>query len=299
MVYTVTFNPSIDYIVRLDDFAEGKVNRTGEEQILPGGKGINVSVVLHNLGIPNTALGFVAGFTGDAIEKYVKGLGCSTRFIHIQEGISRINVKIKADVESEINGQGPKITDADIEKLMTILGELQQEDILVLAGSIPDTLPNSIYMDIMSQLEGKGIKVVVDATGELLVNVLRYKPFLIKPNHHEMEEIFHAVIDTEDKLVAYGRKLMEMGAQNVLISRAAKGAILICSDGRVVSGRAAEGKVVNSVGAGDSMVAGFIAGYLEKQDFAFALKMGLSAGSASAFSKNLATRQEVEALMKQ
>ena len=296
MVYTVTFNPSIDYIVTLDDFAEGKVNRTNGEGILPGGKGINVSIVLNNLGIENTALGFVAGFTGNEIEKAVKAAGCNTRFIHMQEGMSRINVKIKAVKESEINGQGPDISKKYMDELMNVLMELKEEDILVLAGSIPASLPSSIYMDIMSKLEGRGIKTVVDATGELLVNVLNYRPFLIKPNNHEMEEIFNTVIETEDELVKYGRKLLDMGAQNVLISRAAKGAILICGDGNVIYGKAVEGKVVNSVGAGDSMVAGFICGYIEKKDFNYALKMGLATGSASAFSDKLATRQEVEKL---
>ena len=297
MVYTVTFNPSIDYVVKLNDFSEGKVNRTDSEMILPGGKGINVSMVLNNLGIENTAIGFVAGFTGNEIEKTLKETGCNTRFIHIPEGMSRINVKIKAVKETEINGQGPNISNEYLDKLMDIIMELKEEDILVLAGSIPASLPSSVYMDIMIKLEGKRIKTVVDATGKLLVNVLKYKPFLIKPNNHEMEEIFNTVIETEDELVKYGKKLLDMGAQNVLISRAAKGAILICGDGNVIYGRAVEGKAVNSVGAGDSMVAGFICGYMEEQDFNHALKMGLAAGSASAFSDGLATRQEVEKLL--
>lgn len=298
MVYTVTFNPSIDYMVELKDFSEGKVNRTKAEQVFPGGKGINVSMVLNNLGIENTALGFVAGFTGNEIERTLKESGCNTRFIHVDVGMSRINVKIKSGKESEINGQGPGISNKHIDELMNILMELKEEDILVLAGSIPDSLPSSVYTDIISKLDGKKIKTVVDATGELLVNVLSYRPFLIKPNNHEMEEIFNTVIGTEDELVKYGKRLLEMGAQNVLISRAAEGAILICGDGNVIYGKAPEGKVVNSVGAGDSMVAGFICGYIEKQDFNYALKMGLSAGSASAFSDKLATRQEVEEIFR-
>lgn len=298
MVYTVTFNPSIDYVVELENFSEGKVNRTIAERIFPGGKGINVSMVLNNLGIENTALGFVAGFTGNEIERMLKTSGCNTRFIHVDVGMSRINVKIKSGKESEINGQGPDISNRHIDQLMNILMELKEEDILVLAGSIPDSLPSSVYTDIMSRLDGKKIKTVVDATGELLVNVLSFRPFLIKPNNHEMEEIFNTVIKTEDELVKYGKRLLDMGAQNVLISRAAEGAILICGDGNVIYGNAPEGKVVNSVGAGDSMVAGFICGYIKKHDFDYALKMGLAAGSASAFSDKLATRQEVEEVFK-
>ena len=297
MIYTVTFNPSLDYIVGLKNFEAGKVNRSNYEQILPGGKGINVSVVLKNLGYDSTALGFIAGFTGDEIERRVKDMGCNTRFIPLKEGFSRINVKVRAEEESEINGRGPNILKEDINMLFEMIDEIKNEDILILAGSIPDALPDSIYMDILERLKDRGNKTVVDATGKLLVNVLKYHPFLIKPNNHEMEEIFETVIETEEELISYGRKLIDMGACNVLISRAGDGAILITGEGKVIVRPAVKGEVVNSVGAGDSMVAGFIAGYLEKGDFEYALKMGLAAGSASAFSENLATKQEVQKYM--
>lgn len=297
MIYTVTFNPSLDYIVGLKNFEAGKVNRSNYEQILPGGKGINVSVVLKNLGYDSTALGFIAGFTGDEIERRVKDMGCNTRFIPLKEGFSRINVKVRAEEESEINGRGPNILKEDINMLFEMIDEIKSEDILILAGSIPDALPDSIYMDILERLKDRGNKTVVDATGKLLVNVLKYHPFLIKPNNHEMEEIFKTVIKTEEELISYGRKLIDMGACNVLISRAGDGAILITGEGKVIVRPAVKGEVVNSVGAGDSMVAGFIAGYLEKGDFEYALKMGLAAGSASAFSENLATKQEVQKYM--
>lgn len=297
MVYTVTFNPSLDYIVSLDNFNEGGVNRTTGEIIYPGGKGVNVSLVLNNLGIENTVLGFVAGFTGIEIEQRLEKMGCRTDFIHVENGISRINVKIRAEKESEINGRGPDVDETDIQQLINKLNSLKAGDVLVLAGSIPDTLPESVYMDILRELVDKNIKVVVDATGELLVNVLGYKPFMIKPNNHELEEIFRIEINTEEEIIKYGKKLQEMGARNVLISRAGDGAILICEDGRVITSPAAKGKVVNSVGAGDSMVAGFIAGYLEQEDYEYALKVGIATGSASAFSEQLATRVEMERIL--
>lgn len=293
MIYTVTFNPALDYIVTLDELKTGCVNRTETEQILPGGKGINVSTVLKNLGFDNTALGFVAGFTGREIEKRLKEFGCKAEFIRIEEGMSRINVKLKADKETEINGAGPEISRDSLALLFRKFENMAEGDILVLAGSIPATLPDSIYSDIMKKIEGKGIKCVVDATGDLLINVLKYRPFLVKPNKHELAEMYHVSIDTEDDIVTYAKKLKESGAVNVLISMAGDGAILIDETGRVHKSPAPEGTVVNSVGAGDSMVAGFIAGYVDKGDYEHAFKMGISAGSASAFSKNLATKEEV------
>lgn len=293
MIYTVTFNPALDYIVTLDELKTGCVNRTDTEQILPGGKGINVSIVLKNLGFENTALGFVAGFTGREIEKRLKEFGCKTEFIRIEEGMSRINVKLKADKETEINGTGPEISRDNLALLFRKFENMAEGDILVLAGSIPATLPDSIYSDIMKKIEGKGIKCVVDATGDLLLNVLKYRPFLVKPNKHELAEMYHVSIDTEDDIIMYAKRLKESGAVNVLISMAGDGAILIDETGRVHKSPAPEGTVVNSVGAGDSMVAGFIAGFVEKGDYEHAFKMGISAGSASAFSKKLATKEEV------
>lgn len=299
MIYTVTFNPSLDYIVTVKDFKTGVVNRTTEEIIFPGGKGINVSMVLKNLGYESTALGFMAGFTGEAICNLLDKKGITTDFITVEKGVSRINVKLRSNEESEINGQGPEILDTDIRKLYSKLDTLGDGDTLVLAGSIPDVMPQSIYMDIMKHLEGKNIRIVVDATKDLLVNVLAYKPFLIKPNNHELGEIFGVEINDKDDVVMYAKKLQEKGARNVLVSMAGDGAVLVTEDGQEFRAEAPKGKVVNSVGAGDSMVAGFIAGYLSTKEYIEAFKLGVCTGSASAFSEELATKAEVEELLKQ
>lgn len=297
MIYTVTFNPSLDYIVTVDHFRCGIVNRTKEELLFPGGKGINVSMVLRNLGHDNTALGFLAGFTGQELRRLLEEKKISTDFIPVQKGMSRINVKLRSDEESEINGQGPAISDADIQKLYEKLDALQDGDILVMAGSIPDVMPRSIYMDIMKHLQKKQLKIVVDATGDLLVNVLQYHPFLIKPNHHELGEIFHTEIESKDDVVIYAKKMQEMGARNVLVSMAGAGAVLVSEDGGVYRSEAPKGTVVNSVGAGDSMVAGFLAGYLETGNYENAFLRGVCTGSASAFSEELAKREQVESLL--
>lgn len=296
MIYTVTFNPSIDYIVSVDDFRLGYVNRTSEELMLPGGKGINVSMVLSNLGFDNTALGFLAGFTGDSIHKMLGEQGVNADFINVKEGMTRINVKIRAQQESEINGMGPAIKQEDIDALYAKLDELKDGDILVLAGSIPSVMPGTMYSDIMKHLQGKDIRIVVDATKDLLVNVLEYKPFLIKPNNHELGEIYGVELNTRDEVVPYAKKMQEAGARNVLISMAGEGAVLVAEDGQVYKSKCPKGKVKNSVGAGDSMVAGFIAGYLETGEYKEALRKGLLTGSASAFSDYLATKEEVEKL---
>ena len=298
MIYTVTFNPSLDYIVSVEHFRTGVVNRINKEIIFPGGKGINVSMVLKNLGFDTTALGFMAGFTGKEIERLldVKGVNCD--FLNVTEGNSRINFKLRSDEETEINGQGPKITKENIDDLYKQLDELKKGDILVLAGSIPDTLPQSMYMDIMKYLEGKEIDIVVDATRKLLMNVLPYKPFLIKPNNHELGEIFGVELTDKDEIITYAKKLQEMGARNVLISMAGDGAVLVAENGETFKADSPVGKLVNSVGAGDSMVAGFIAGFLETHNYKEALRKGLCTGSASAFSEELATKAEVEELIK-
>ncbi len=297
MIYTVTFNPSLDYIVTVNDFMTGIVNRTSKEIIFPGGKGINVSMVLKNLGCENTALGFMAGFTGREIIRLLEEKGISTDFIHVAEGTSRINVKLRAQKETEINGQGPAIASADIKKLYEKLDSLQDGDILVLAGSIPDTMPESMYMDIMEHLQNKKLNIVVDATKDLLMNVLAYHPFLIKPNNHELGEIFHETITEKDDVVKYAKKLQKKGARNVLVSMAGDGAVLVTEDGQEFRSEAPKGKVVNSVGAGDSMVAGFVYGYLQNNNYADAFRYGICTGSASAFSEELATKAEVEALI--
>ncbi|MEE1115043.1 MAG: 1-phosphofructokinase [Eubacterium sp.] len=298
MIYTVTFNPSLDYIVRVKNFQVGKVNRTYYENILPGGKGINVSIVLKNMGHESCALGFLAGFTGREIEDRLKDFGVDSDFIHVQKGFTRINLKMKSDEESEINGQGPDIQPEEIEQLFKKLDELKEGDTLVVSGSIPNTLPDDMYERIMSRLEGRGIDIVVDATNDLLVNVLKYRPFLIKPNNHELGEIYGVELKTQDEVIPYAKKLQEEGARNVLISMAGEGAVFISEKGDVIKSPAPKGKVVNSVGAGDSMVAGFLTGFMESGDFETAFRMGLCTGSASAFSPDLATRPEVEALLK-
>ena len=299
MVYTVTFNPSLDYIVSMEGFQLGKTNRTAKEQMLPGGKGINVSTALKNLGIPNIALGFSAGFTGEEIKRRVEEMGLASDFINLQNGYSRINVKMKDFDGTEINGQGPDISPAETEKLLEKLDGLKEGDVLVLAGSIPRTMPDSIYSDILRRLDGKGILTVVDATGELLLHVLEYSPFLIKPNNHELGEIFQVKLETREDVVPYARKLQEKGARNVLVSMAGQGAVLLDEMGQVHMLPAPKGKLVNAVGAGDSMVAGFLAGWLTKKDYEYAFRMGISAGSASAFSENLATKKEIEEVYRQ
>lgn len=299
MVYTVTFNPSLDYIVSVEGFQMGKTNRTAKEQMLPGGKGINVSTVLKNLGIPNIALGFSSGFTGEEIKRRVEAMGLASDFINLQNGYSRINVKMKDFDGTEINGQGPDISPSETEKLLEKLDGLKEGDVLVLAGSIPRTMPDSIYSDILRRLDGKGILTVVDATGELLLHVLEYSPFLIKPNNHELGEIFQVKLETREDVAPYARKLQEKGARNVLVSMAGQGAVLLDENGQVHMLPAPKGKLVNAVGAGDSMVAGFLAGWLTKKDYEYAFRMGISAGSASAFSENLATKKEVEEVYRQ
>lgn len=296
MIYTVTFNPSLDYIVTVNDFQLGETNRTASEQMLPGGKGINVSTVLENLGFDNTALGFVAGFTGREIVSKVRELGFQSEFIELDEGWSRINIKMKDFDGTEINGQGPAISGAALQALLEKLDGLKEGDILVLAGSIPASIPETIYAEIMKRLDGKGVLTVVDATNDLLMEVLPYHPFLIKPNQHELGAIFGVELDTQESVVPYARKMQEQGALNVLVSMGGKGAVLLDADGEVHMLPAPEGTLVNAVGAGDSMVAGFLAGWLEKKDYEHAFRMGVSAGSASAFSERLATRAEVETL---
>ena len=298
MIYTVTFNPAIDYVVHTDELQIGCVNRSQSEEVYFGGKGINVSMVLSELGIKSKALGIDAGFTGKAIERGVQEKGVETDFVHLSEGFSRINVKIKSDKETELNGQGPKINDEAIELLYEKLDELKDGDTIVLAGSIPNTLPSDIYEKILVRLSNKKIKAVVDATKELLLNVLKYKPFLIKPNNFELGEMFGVELKTKYEVIEYAKKLKYMGAVNVLISMAGDGAVLVDEFGNVHTVKACEGTVKNSVGAGDSMVAGFIAGS-ETGDYEYALKLGTAAGGATAFSDGLAEKEEIHKLLKQ
>ena len=294
MIYTVTFNPSLDYIVEVNNMTLGATNRTSFEQMLPGGKGLNVSFVLKNLGFDTTALGFLAGFVGEEIEKRVAETGVTCEFIKLLNGCSRINMKVRNVDGTEVNGMGPVIPAEQVKQMLERLDTLKNDDILVLAGSIPSSMPATVYSDIMKRLaKQNGPLIVVDATKDLLMNVLPYRPFLIKPNHHELGELFGVTITSHEEVVPYAKKLQEQGARNVLVSMGGLGAVLVDEQGGVHKSNAPEGVVVNSVGAGDSMVAGFLAGWLKKQNYGYAFRLGLAAGSASAFSENLATSEEV------
>ena len=296
MIYTVTFNPAVDYVVHSGEMELGSVNRSNGEEIYFGGKGINVSFVLKELGLTSKALGFIAGFTGDAIKKGVEEKGIESDFVQLESGFSRINVKIKSAEETELNGQGPFISEKAIAELFAKLEKIQDGDTIVLAGSIPNTLPSDIYEQILQRLSEKKIKAVVDATGQLLMKVLPYKPFLIKPNNHELGEMFGVKLTTMEEIEKYARKLQELGARNVLISMTGDGALLIDETGKAHRCGVCKGQVKNSVGAGDSMVAGFIAG-MEHGDYGYALKLGTATGGATAFSDGLATKAEVDRLL--
>ena len=296
MIYTVTLNPSLDYIAECKDFTLGATNRTSSEIIYPGGKGINVSIVLSNLGDRTTALGFLAGFTGEHIDSLIKDMGISSRMIRLDEGMSRINLKLKSKEETELNGMGPNINIIDIARLYQKLESITEDDILVLAGSIPPSVSEGLYSDIMERLKEKKIKIVVDATKDLLMNVLDKKPFLIKPNIHELGELFNVKLDSADEALPYALKLKEMGAVNVIISMGKDGAMMADEYGNSYTMNSPEGKLVNSVGAGDSLVAGFLHKYLETGNYEEAFRYGVCTGSASAFSSALATKEEVEKL---
>jgi len=297
LIYTVTFNPSIDYIVSMDNFSLGKTNRTTTEKMFPGGKGINVSTVLTNLGIPNTALGFLAGFTGYEIERLSKERGILCNFIKLPEGSNRINVKLKDYDGTEINGAGPIVSSDKLQELMDQFQKLNSADTLVLAGSIPSTMPSDIYQQIMEKLQSKNIKIVVDATGDLLLKCLPFHPFLIKPNKHELEEIFGVNIRTNSNVIHYARLLQEHGARNVMVSLSGEGAVFISETDEVFEVDVPPGTLVNAVGAGDSMIAGFLAGWETSHNYEKAFRMAVAAGSASAYSEELATRNDIEFLL--
>ena len=299
MIYTVTLNPSLDYIAECKDFTLGATNRTSSEIIYPGGKGINVSIVLSNLGDRTTALGFLAGFTGEHIDSLIKDMGISSRMIRLDEGMSRINLKLKSKEETELNGMGPNISIIDIARLYQKLESITEDDILVLAGSIPPSVGEELYSDIMERLKEKKIKIVVDATKDLLMNVLDKKPFLIKPNIHELGELFNVKLDSADEALPYALKLKEMGAVNVIISMGKDGAMMVDEYGNSYTMNSPEGKLINSVGAGDSLVAGFLHKYLETGNYEEAFRYGVCTGSASAFSSALATKEEVEKLYRE
>ena len=297
MIYTVTFNPALDYLMYVGDLQSEDINRTEKEQLFYGGKGINVSVILTRLGIENKALGFLAGFSGHQVEDMLNADSINNDFVYLKSGYTRINVKIKAQREIDINADGPEITDSDVQALFKKLECLKKGDYLVLAGSIPKSLPDNIYEKILDKLNGKGIDFVVDATGDLLKNVLKYKPFMIKPNHHELGDIFDTEIKTLDDIKKYGKELQEMGAKNVLVSRGKDGAALLDENGNLHTIGTVPGTLVSSVGCGDSMVAGFLAGYCKTNDYAYALKLGSACGNATAFSPSLATKEEIEKML--
>ncbi|KYH28223.1 MULTISPECIES: 1-phosphofructokinase [Clostridium] len=295
MIYTVTFNPSVDYIVEVENFVSGTVNRVKEDHKYPGGKGINVSRVLNNLGVKSKALGFIGGFTGEYIKSTLESQGIDTDFITVNED-TRINIKLKSNEETEINGVGPKIENEKLNELFNKLGNLNSEDFLVLAGNVQKTLPRDIYAQIQKKCLDTNVNVIVDTTGEALLNSLKYKPFLIKPNNHELAEIFETEINTRDEIIYYGKKLMDMGAQNVIISMAGEGALLICREG-VYHASAPKGEVKNSVGAGDSMIGGFLAKYSKDTSIVEAFRWGAASGSATAFSLDLCKKDHVERLL--
>ena len=304
MIYTITFNPALDYITQVENFKTGEINRTKTETILPGGKGLNVSIVLKNLEIENTALGFVAGFTGEELIQKMESQGVKTDFVKVEKGITRINIKIssineKKVEETALNGMGPQITKNDIEVLFEKIEKMSTKDVVILSGSIPKNIDNDIYEKICKKLNEKGITFIVDSTQELLMNVLKYNPFLIKPNKEELEETLNCKISTKEDIIDAAKKLKEMGAQNVLVSLGNDGALLLTKDNNTYYSKAPRGQVVSTVGSGDSMVAGFLAGYYQTQNYEHALKTGVAAGSASAFSVELATKEDVDLLLKQ
>ena len=297
MIYTVTLNPSIDYIVEVDHFQLDHLNRIDRESKFPGGKGINVSRVLNTIDVPSKALGFVGGFTGGFIQDTLENEGVQTDFVKVQDD-SRINIKLKTGEETELNGQGPALTAENIAELNNKLEALQEGDILVLAGSIPPSLPNTFYSELTQKFSARGVKVVVDAGGKILAEVLQDKPFLVKPNHHELSELFGTKITTVEEVIPYGKKVVEMGAQNVIVSMAGDGALLF-TNGELYTATIPKGKVLNSVGAGDSLVAGFIGTYSKEQDFVKAFQTAVATGSATAFSQDLATKEKIDSLMDQ
>ena len=299
MIYTVTFNPALDYVIAVDHFVPGKINRTKEETIVCGGKGINVSTLLANLGYETTALGFVAGFTGEEIVRRCQKAGLHSDFIRVKEGMSRINVKMKSDEETEINGKGPSITEKDVALLLEQLDELNSGDILVLSGSIPASISSGIYREIMERLSGRGIQIAVDAEKALLMEVLPLHPFLIKPNNHELAAMLDLILETKEDILNAAKELQTRGARNVLVSMAGDGALLLTENGEVYEEGVCRGTLINSVGAGDSMVAGFLAGYLKTGDYGYALKLGTASGGATAFSYGIATKEKIMELMTQ
>ena len=297
MIYTVTFNPAIDYTLTVPCLLQGEINRSVDEKLFLGGKGINVSVVLRELGYNSTALGFVAGFTGDYIESELKKANINPCFVHLKNGVSRICVKIRSSHETDINAQGPLVEPQELAEFMTKIDTLKDGDVLILAGSIPKSLPANVYEQILSKIQGKAIKTIVDAEGDLLKSTLKYHPFLIKPNHKELSGVLKTPINTKEDALIGAKKMQEMGALNVLVTLAENGSVLLDQNGNEHKIDAPKGKLVNSVGAGDSTVAGFIAGYLATENFEHALNLSVASGSATAFSEGLANKQKIDEIL--
>ena len=298
MIYTVTFNPALDYVMNVADFSVGKIHYAESEHIYCGGKGINVSQILAQLGVESVALGFIAGFVGDKIESELNNMGIKTDFVRLKSGMSRINVKVSSGDETDVNSTGPDIDNDALNQLFSKLEGLSDGDVLIVSGSVPKCLPDNVYEDILSRVNGKGMLSVVDASGDRLVNTLKYHPFLIKPNNDELAEIFGKEVSSLDEIADCAKRLQSMGAKNVLVSMGKNGSVLFCENGNILRADSVGGKAVNTVGAGDSMVAGFVAGYIKTADFAYALKLGTAAGSATAVSEGLATAEKINELMK-
>ncbi len=298
MIYTVTFNPAIDYVMNVSDFSVGKIHYAESEHIYCGGKGINVSQILNQLDVESVVLGFIAGFVGDKIETELNGMGIKTDFVRLKNGMSRINVKVRSGVETDVNSNGPDIDADALGELFLKLDKLSSGDILIVSGSVPKCLPDKVYEDILNRVNGKGVLCVVDASGDRLVNTLKYHPFLIKPNNDELSEIFGKEVKSLDEITDCAKRLQSMGAKNVLVSMGKNGSVLFCENGDVLNSDSVGGKAVNTVGAGDSMVAGFVAGYIKTSDFPYALKLGTAAGSATALSEGLADKIKINELMK-
>ena len=298
MIYTVTFNPALDYVMNVADFSVGKIHYAESEHIYCGGKGINVSQILAKLGVESVALGFIAGFVGDKIEAELNNMGIKTDFVRLKSGMSRINVKVRSGDETDVNSTGPDIDNDALNQLFSKLEGLSDGDVLIVSGSVPKCLPDNVYEDILSRVNGKGMLSVVDASGDRLVKTLKYHTFLIKPNNDELAEIFGKEVSSLDEITDCAKRLQSMGAKNVLVSMGKNGSALFCENGNILRADSVGGKAVNTVGAGDSMVAGFVAGYIKTADFAYALKLGTAAGSATAVSEGLATAEKINELMK-
>ncbi|MDR0885768.1 MAG: 1-phosphofructokinase [Clostridiales Family XIII bacterium] len=296
MIYTVSFNPSIDYIMFVDDLVQDKVNRTVRESYYPGGKGINVSIVSERLGIDSVALGYIAGFTGHTLLDMLESYKVQNDMIRLDNGNTRINVKVKSMKETDINGQGPNISKDAVEALYKKIDQIGDGDSIVLAGAIPSTMNDEIYETIMNRLHDKDVRIIVDAEKDLLLNVLKLNPWLIKPNNHELADMFGEEINSLDDIIRLAKKAQTLGARNVLVSMAGDGALLLTQTGDTYYSESPKGQVVNSVGAGDSMVAGFLTTYIKTSDYVESFKKGIAAGSATAFTEWLASPEDIEKL---